>query len=503
MNSNDQKHDEVERLKEEVKSLLQRVEHLSSENSALKELISLLRSKSFGKSSEQVSHEQLGFFDEAESLANEPESLIDEDTQTTELRQNVPPARGKRAPLPEGLPRVEQIIDLKNKLCEKDGSELRCIGEEVSEKLEIIPAKVFVRKTIRKKYACPECEKIEVAEAPKEILPKTNASASLLAYIATAKYADALPLHRQENIFTRAGIHMPRQTMARWMIALGESVSPIVKLLREELLDCSYIRMDETVVQVLAEDGKKAESNSYMWAQARNGPYPIILFHYAKNRSGDHPVELLEDYSGALQVDGYDGYSRAIANNGITRLGCWAHARRKFHDAFKTSSGKNIGKQALVYIAKIYDIEKAIAELPFKDRFYTRLTKTIPITNEFYEWLIAKKTSTTPESLAGKAIGYILNEWQYLMNCFAHGEYSIDNNFMESHIRPFTVGRKNWMFSVAPEGATASANIYSLIETAKANQIEPYEYLKNLFEKLPLAETEQDFLDLLPVKVIA
>lgn len=477
--------------------LLQEVERLKKENQGLSDLVSLLRRKQYGKSSEQVPAEQLGMFDEVEVESENPEPE-DEDAVSVPAHER---KRGKRLKLPENLPRQEVVIDIEDKNCPNDGEELKCIGEEVSEKLEIIPAKVRVIRTIRKKYACPSCELMTEASAPLEMIPKSNASSSVLAYIATAKYVDALPLYRQEAIFKRVGLDLSRQTMARWMIQVGEKMTPLITLLREELLKSSYIHMDETVVQVLKEDGKKAETNSYMWVQARSGPKPIVLFHYAKNRSGNHAHELLEDYTGALQVDGYDGYASAIEKNSMTRLGCWAHARRKFFEAFKSSSGKSIGKQGLVFFKKLYEIEDEIQGSPYDHRFFTRLTKSIPILKEFENWINEQIVKVNPESLAGKALKYAKNEWHYLMNCFCSGDYKIDNNYIESHIRPFTIGRKNWMFSVKPEGAIASANIYSLVETAKANGLDPFDYLNLVFEKLPKAETEKDFLELLPVKI--
>ena len=282
---------------------------------------------------------------------------------------------------------------------------------------------------------------------------------------------------------------------------MGEKIAPLITLLREEMLKSHYLHMDETVVQVLKEDGKKAETNSYMWVQARSGPRPIILFHYAKNRSGTHAEELLYDYHGALQVDGYDGYAQAIKSNNITRLGCWAHARRKFFDAFKSSSGKSIGNQGLVFFKKLYEIEESIKDCSEENRFIERLKRSIPVTDEFKDWIEKQRQKVTPDSLAGKALKYTWNEWEYLMNCFSRGSYRIDNNYIESHIRPFTIGRKNWMFSVKPEGATGSANLYSLVETAKANGLDPFDYLNLVFKKLPKAEAEKDFLDLLPVKI--
>lgn len=485
-------------LPDDVDSLKKIVLQLKEQVNSLNELVSLLRRKQFGKSSEKVPHEQLEFFDEAEA-----ESLnIEPDDETNEESREVGPykrRRGKRLKLPEHLPRIDVVLDIDDKFCKTEGAELKCIGEEISEKLEIIPAKVQVIRTIRKKYACPKCESITTPTATIEMLPKSNASASVLAYIATAKYVDALPLYRQEAIFKRYNIDLNRTTMARWMIQIGEKVEPIVKLLREELLASNYIHMDETTVQVLKEDGKKAETKSYMWVQARGGAKPIILFHYAKNRSAEHPKQLLDDYRGALQVDGYDGYAPVINSNGITRLGCFAHVRRKFFEAFKSSSGKSVGKKGLSFITRLYEIESSVQTTHYHERFITRLNRSIPTLKEFKNWLNENDGKVTPSSMAGKAIKYALNEWEYLMNCFCSGEFKIDNNYIESHIRPFTIGRKNWMFSIKAEGAIASANIYSLVETAKANNIDPFEYLKKLFEKLPVAEKEQDFVDLLPL----
>jgi transposase len=484
-------------LPNDIDSLKKLVLSLRDENHGLHDLIAHLRRKQYGSSSEKVTADQLGMFDEVESEVLKE----DEDEETISVPAHERAKRGKRLKLPDHLPRKEVIIDLENKICPHDGVELKCIGEEVSERLEIIPAKVLVIRTIRRKYACPVCESITEAKAPLELIPKSNSSASLLAYIATAKYADALPLYRQEDIFKRINIDLSRQTMARWMITVGEKIAPLITILREELLKSSYIHMDETVVQVLKEDGKKAETKSYMWVQARSGPAPIILFHYAKNRSGTHAEELLDDYRGSLQIDGYDGYAPVIRKNNITRLGCWAHARRKFYDAFKSSGGKSIGNQGLVFFKKLYRIEEEIRNTTPENKFYERLTRSIPILKEFKKWVNEEVRGVNPTSLAGQALKYTRNEWEYLENCFTVGEASIDNNYIEGHIRPFTIGRKNWMFSVSPEGATASANIYSLVETAKANGLDPFDYLSMVFKKLPLAQTEADFLELLPVKI--
>lgn len=494
MNSKDQI---IEQLFAENKRLKEREEFLNLKIEGLKEQIAIYLRQRFGRKSEQVSKEQLEFFDESEV-----ESIVTDDSDDITVPAHKRKRRGKRLKIPDHLPRIEELLDLEYQHCPHDGTALKRIGEEVSERLEIIPAKFKVIKTIRPKYVCPCCENFHIHAAKPQLIPKSNASASLLAFIAVAKYADALPLYRQETQLARFGVELPRQTMARWMIKVGAKIAPLLELLRRDLLaNSSYIHMDETTVQVLKEDGKRADQKSYMWLQARAGPRGIVLFHYAKDRRHTHPVELLGDYRGALQVDGYDGYNAAIKNNGMTRLGCWAHARRKFFDAFKSSSGKSIGKQGLVFFKKLYEIEDKITKNSYAERFCIRLQQSMPIVRELEKWKNEQMLKITPSSLAGKALTYLNNEWQYLVNCFCTGEYALDNNFAERNIRPFTIGRKNWLFSIKAEGATASANIYSLIETAKINGLEPFAYLNELFEKLPLAQNEDDLIALLPTNM--
>ena len=237
---------------EEIKKIIEENERLKMENQGLIDLIAQLRRKQYGASSEKVSSEQLGMFDEAEVESLKDKEEIEKITVPGHERSK----RGKRLKLPEFLPREIVEIDIDLKTCSMDGSELKCIGEEVSEKLEIVPAKIKVIRTVRKKYACSKCETLAIAPIPLELIPKSIASSSLLAYVASAKYVDALPLYRQEAIFKRIGIDLHRQTMARWMITIGEKIEPLIKLLREELLDSSYLHMDETTVQVLNEEGK-------------------------------------------------------------------------------------------------------------------------------------------------------------------------------------------------------------------------------------------------------
>jgi transposase len=395
------------------------------------------------------------------------------------------------------LPRVDDIIDLSED--EKEGMKL--IGEEVSEQLVILPSQVYVKRTIRKKYAPIDNKgSIKIAPAPKVLLPKTMASSNLIAYIIASKYVDALPLYRLENIFERVSAMLTRQTMARWLITVSNKLIPLYNLLQDICLERDYWQMDETTVQVLVEAGKKATSKSYMWVRHAPGDNPIILYDYAPSRNGAVPIELLEGFSGALQVDGYDGYAPACKKYHLKRLGCMDHCRRKFYKASKTSGGKNIGKKGVNLIDKLYKIEEQIKDLSMEERTRIRLEKAVPILEKIKIFIDELRPKITPKSVAGEAINYAYNEWEYLIKYIENPKYNISNIWIENAIRPFALGRRNWLFSASVDGAKASAMFFSLIETAKKNGFEPFDYLSKMLEKLPLAETVEDFEKLLPLK---
>lgn len=471
----------------------QQLKQMRDQISCLKDNILLLQRKKFAPTSEQIKNEaQLMLFNEPEDTTEQEPEEVQESEVKGHRRQ-----RGKRKPLPAELPRVEEIFDLSDD--EKVG--MKCIGEERSEKLEITPAKIFVRVIVRKKYVPVNREEnIKVASSPKEILPKSMASASLVAYIITGKYMDALPLYRQEKIFSRISADLKRQTMARWLIRVSEQLVPLYNLLQDTCLEQSYLRMDETRVQVLKEDGKKATSKSYMWVRYSGGENPIILYDYAPTRSGDVPIELLQGFKGVLQVDGYDGYARVCEQNKLIRAGCWDHARRKFFDAAKSSNGKSVGNKVLNILKKLYRVEKEIKNMSISERHRIRQERSKPILDKLKEFIDETRAKITPTSLAGKAVNYAFNEWKYLSVFLDHAQVDISNSLVENAIRPFVVGRKNWLFSASIKGAKASAMYYSLIETAKANGLEPFDYLSKMLDKLPQAKTVEDYQRLLPLK---
>lgn len=474
----------------------------------LKDKINLLQKKQFAPKSEAKCSEDLGLFNEAEEL--DKDNQVDaEDDKEEEANEEQPDEQKKkkkkkrRTRLPDHLPRQEIIIDLedKDKICKYDGATLVKIGEEVSEKLVIIPAKAIVEKTIRIKYGCPCCdESLKTPPAPVTILPKSMASASLVAYIVIAKYMDGLPLYRQEAMFLRIGIELNRQSMARWVIQVSLKLMPLYNLLQDLALEEIYLQMDETPVQVLKEDGKKATSKSYMWVRYTSGINPIVLFNYSPSRSGEVPIELLRGFKGHLQVDGYDGYARVCEENKLIRVGCNDHARRKFDEAFKTSGGKDIGKKGLIFYKALYKIEERIENYSPEDKLKVRQEESKKIFLEMKSWVDDKRGKITPQSVGGKAINYFYNEYKYLSVFLEDGKINISNCGVENKIRPFAIGRKNWLFSASVDGADASAMFYSLIETAKANDVAPFDWLAKVLEKIPHANTLEDYQALLPFK---
>ena len=478
----------------------------------LREQIRLLRSQVFGRKSEKVMDcvaDQVPLFDEV--VSGGPE---EQETAGIMVPSHVRKKPGRR-PLPENLPRVEVIHDLaeEEKTCGCGCLKSR-IGEEVSEQLDIIPARIQVLRHIRYKYACRQCEGIEddgptvvIAPAPVQLIPKSIASAGLVAHVLTAKFVDALPFYRQEGQFRRLGLEISRATMCSWAIKAATSCQPLLELLRRENRSGPLINVDETTVQVLVEPGRAPTTKSYMWIfRGGNPSRPVLEFQYHQSRCGDVAAAYLRGYKGFVQTDGYVGYDFLDHSPNVVHVGCWAHVRRKFVEVIK-AAGKirlqnktGIAEEAVVRIGRIYALERSMRERKLDPGmvYQERLEKARPLLDDFHEWLKRQAPQTPPKSLLGKAISYALRQWKRLVRYLEDGRLRPDNNLAENAIRPFVVGRKNWLFSGNPEGAKASAALYTLIETAKANGLEPYWYLRRLFERLPLASTEKDYWSLLP-----
>ena len=480
-------------------------------NKLLQEELRLLRANKFGPRSEAMPTGQGQLFNEAEFLADEGTTeAAEEDTIEIPAHRR---KRGGRKPLPENLPRQEVIHDLPDdeKICPHDQTPLKHIGDEVSEQLEVIPQQARVIRHIRRKYACPCCdEALATAPMPPQPIPKSLAAPATLAFVVTSKFVDGLPLHRLERIFGRLDIDISRQTLARWVIKSGVLVQVLINLLQDQLMEGGLVHMDETRMQVLNEPNRPATSQSTIWVR-RGGPpdKPIILFHYDSSRSAAVATRLLDGFAGALVTDGYEGYAAAVRTHQLTHAGCWAHARRKFDEAVKAQTPK--GKKpkagratrALGFIRRLYRIERLARDQdlsPEQRRGY-RQQHAQPVIDELQAWMQTSLSQVPPKSAVGKALHYLNNQWDKLTVYLTDGHIPIDNNPAENAIRPFVIGRKAWLFADTVAGAEASANLYSLVETAKANGVEPYRYLRYVFTHLPAADSLDAFEALLPTQV--
>jgi transposase len=501
----------LETLPEDRDELLQIILDLQEQHecqiSVLMEEIRLLRHRIFGIKSEKVpfgsTKEQLPLFDMPEPEELEPEPV--------EISPHTRRKSGRK-PLPDDLPRVTIVHDLadEDKVC-ACSDVLHRIGEEVMEQLDIIPAQVRVLRHIRPKYACRRCEGLEddgpsvkIAPPVPQIIPKSIASPGLLAHVLTGKFVDHLPFYRQEKMFRRLGVDLGRATMCNWAMQAATACEPLLNLLKDEVLDSKVIGIDETTVQVLKEPGRPPTSKSYMWLFRRGDPErPVLIYHYAPTRSGDVAKDFLGDYQGTVQTDGYPGYDFLDQRKGVRHVGCMAHARRKFKDVINAQGKKHksgSADEAMAYIRKLYKLEHMAREQKMSPEqiHAIRQEQAKPILDDFHVWLLKRTDRTLPKSLLGKAITYALNQWQRLIGYLEDGVTPIDNNLVENAVRPFVVGRKNWLFSGTPEGAEASASLYSLIETAKANGLEPYSYLRFVFQHIPLATRLEDYEAMLP-----
>jgi transposase len=485
----------IDTLTEKNEHLTVKIEHLTEQNR-------LYRDKLFGRKSEKLRPDndpgQPSLFDELEVTCKEtPE--IPEETTVVKSHTRV---RGRRLPLPDNLPRRDVVHDLpeEEKQC-ACGHAMEKIGEEVSEKLHYVPATTEVERHIRLKYACKHCEgtqsegihpTVRIAPPAPAIIPKSFATPGLLAHILTAKFEDALPFYRQEKQFARIGVELSRTTMCRWAENVYDSAKPLLARMKELLRAGPLLGLDETTVQVHGENGKEDTSKSYMWV-ARGGPpgKTILWFQYDPGRSGRVARDILGDYGGNVQTDGYAGYDFLDENPAIRHAGCWAHARRKFDEAARGSKNSPSSMKAMGMIRKLYRVENEAHDLDADARLAQRKEKSQPITTEFFAWLEKKTLEINPASLMGKAVGYTFKQKSRLLRFLEDGDIPLDNNLVENAIRPFVVGRKNWLFSGSPDGAEASAGLYSLIETAKAADLDPYWCLRYILEKLPTAEPEE------------
>lgn len=511
----DQLPDDIKTLKEII---IEGFTHRDQEIALLKEQLGLLQAILYGRKTEKLQsatdeHQlRLDFGDEP---VVEPTQVVPEEKEIKVPVKGHSRRKGGRKLLPAEFPRVENIIDVSDaeKLCECGCMKTR-IGEETSEHLEHVPAAWKVIVNIRPKYACRNCEGTEsegpavaIAPVPEQIIPKSIATASLLALIIVSKFVDALPFYRQSNMFARNGVDLSRGTMCSWATKVAALLKPMIEVFIELIIQSPVINADETRIQVLKEADRKAKSHSWMWVFRGGGrDRPTILFHYHQSRAGKVAENILRGHKGFIQTDGHSGYNFIEDNPDQVNAGCWAHSRRKFFDAVK-AAGENaapgLAHEAINIIRELYKIEKEAQanNLDSDQILKLRQAEAKPVLDEFKKKLDKWQLVVTPKSLTGKAINYTLNQWEKLIVYVSDGRLAIDNNSAENAVRPFAVGRKNWLFNDSVDGATAAATFFSILETAKANGLEPYWYMRFLLEKLTELKTKEDFLPFIPQKI--
>lgn len=463
--------------KEEIKTQTAQIKRLQ-------EKIDYLLRQQFSSKSEKFNPNQPSLFEDNEVKI---EVEVDEEIEITFKRK-----KGGRSSPPEDLPRVrvEHDISEAEKLC-SCGDKMHRVKEVISEQYDIIPARFQIIQNVRFVYGC-RCGASPVTTplAP-FILPQTQVTASFLATIAVQKFEDALPLYRQAKIYKhRFGVPFSDTTLSNWMIRASGKLEPLIQRLKERLLQNDYIQADETTLQVTKAHKAKATKKSYIWLGVGMDRHKVVYMHYANNRSATVASALFKDFSGYLQTDGYAGYSNAVQTEGMTQLACWAHARRKFADIIKSGASdeesKAYAKEAIILIRKLYKIEKEIKDDPPDKKCLIRREKSKPVINTIREWLDANFFAAQRQGGAiAKAFVYLGNQFAKLCIYLEDGRLNIDNNGAENHIRPMVLGRKNWLFATSIKGAEAIATWYTVIETAKANGLEPYHYLKYLLTELP------------------
>jgi len=480
---------------------------LEADLKRVQEELRLALQRQFGKSSEKVAgQDDLPFEDLKEDET--PESI-----QTVVIAQHERRSKAGRKRLADSLLRTEVFHDLTEaeKTC-ACGHQLTKIGEDISEKLVMIPAQVWVDRHHHAKYACKHCQGLADESKPgviravgvPDLFPRSIVSAQLLAHIWTAKFCDHLPFYRQQHGFLRIGAEISRQDMVNWTMKVAKELEPLIGLIDQTIRDGPVILMDETPVKVLKLERTGKDGQGYMWL-ARGGPpqRPAVRYRFAPGRGSEHARSYLGDFSGFLQTDGYAGYDTALAGSTITHVGCWAHARRKFVEADKASPS-NLSKDAIGRIRKLYELEKNCRDHAKRtgldnDQFVQHRRQQIePHLADLKSWLDREAARTLPSGATGKAIAYTVGQWDKLVAFLGHADLTPDNNRAENAIRPFVLGRKNWMFHGNDAGAEASCRVYSLIETAKANGWEPWAYLNELLAQLPSIRQTGDWQKLLP-----
>jgi len=484
----------VESLDQKVETMGKKIHRDQTLIEKLTHEIAQLKRFKFAKRSEQLSPDQVSLLDD----------LIDTDIAAIEAElEALKPARAstevrqkpKRTALPPQFPRTLIHHEPDNSHCQC-GCALKRIGEDVSEKLDYTPGVFTVERHIRGKWVCDQCETLIQAPVPAQIIDKGIPAAGLLAHVMIAKFADHLPLYRQESIFGRAGLVIARSTLAQWVGNCGVQLQPLVDALRDAVLAQHVIHADETPVSMLA-PGEKKTHRAYVWAYVTSqfSDVAAVVYDFSPSRAGEHARNFLQDWKGKLVCDDFGGY-KASFELGVTEIGCMAHARRKFFELHATNKSQ-LAEQALRYIQLLYEIEHEVRDLEPDLRRRIRQEKAVPVMDALHAWMITQRLLVHDGSAISKALDYSLKRWTALSRYLDDGAVPIDNNWAENQIRPWALGRKNWLFAGSLRSGKRAAAIMSLIQSARLNGHDPYAYLKDVLTRLP-TQRASEITELLP-----
>ena len=482
----------IEDLQNRCAQLEQQNIELTAKVNWFEEQFRLSQHRQFGASSERTDQEQQQLFNEAEVEAKPTLAEPAVEEITYRRRKQVGHREDQLKDLP--VETIEYRLAPEEQICNCCGNPLHEMRTEIRREIKVTPPQVTVVEHVRYIYSCRHCEHeaintpIVTAPMPSPVLPGSLVSPSLMAQIMTQKYCEGLPLYRQEQQWARLGIDISRQNMANWMIhGAKQHLQALYQRMHQHLLQLDILHADETTLQVLKEPGRSAANTSYLWLyrSGRAGP-AIIVYEYQTTRASKHPQRFLNGFKGYLHVDGYAGY-QGLPD--ITLVGCWAHARRKFTDALKalpeTQRESTVAQEGLNFCNQLFAVERDLKEKSAQERYQARLERSTPILEAFSVWIKIQTPRVLPKSALGVAIKYCHNQWEKLTAFLQDGRLELDNNRSERSIKPFVIGRKNWLFANTSRGAESSAIIYSIIETAKENELNPFQYLTYLFEKLP------------------
>ena len=473
------------------------LKHRQALNAKLTHENALLKRMKFSAQSERYNAEQKSLL--------EDEIEADLAAVAVEIEQLQPPAAApdakqqpKRQPLPTQLPRREIHHEPESTTCSTPGCgcQMQRIGEDVAEKLDYVPGMFTVERHIRGKWACAKCETIQQAPVDAHVIDKGIPTAGLLAQVLVAKYADHLPLYRQESIFGRAGLAIPRSTLAQWVGTCGVRLQPLVDALKAEILSHRVLHADETPVQML-KPGKGTTHRAYLWAYAPGAFEDIkaVVYDFCESRAGEHARAFLGDWEGSLVCDDFSGYKAGFAN-GITEAGCLAHARRKFFDLHAANKSQIAGF-ALEQFSKVYDIEREVKDLNADQRQKIRQQHSKPVLNALHAWMTLQRHKMPDSSATARALDYSLRRWTALTRFADDGQLPVDNNWIENQIRPIAIGRNNWLFAGSLRAGQRAAAVMSLVQSARMNGHDPYAYLKDVLTRLP-THRARDIDQLLP-----